>query len=411
MTLPINSLKFNIVRKINVKIHQSITNKRIINGFNRFCTRVKEIHGYYYDYSKVIYKYSTSPVTIICPLHGEFKQPLSEHCKGRGCPECGKEQMILTKTTPFHLFKKEADRVHKNKYTYNENSYTKLINTVVINCPIHGEFKQRAEQHIKGSNCPQCAIESSSNKTRWTKEQFIEKAIKVHGNKYDYSKVEYKQNKILITITCPKHGDFKQTPHTHTQGSGCLKCRDESLTDTTETFITKAQKIHGNLYSYDKVNYIKSWNKVLITCLNCGDFKQTPNNHLQGKGCKNCGGYGFNSKLLAFLYYLKVTYNNQVFYKIGITNRTVNERFGSDMQYIQVLHKIHYKFGQDAYNEEQRILKQFKDFKYIGPDILKSGNTELFTTNIFGYDQSKMVTMPNNADLSTIVEKLNTLKD
>lgn len=63
--------------------------------------------------------------------------------------------MKLAKVIPFHLFKKEADRVHKNKYTYNENSYTKLTNTVVINCPIHGEFKQRAEQHIKGSNCPQ----------------------------------------------------------------------------------------------------------------------------------------------------------------------------------------------------------------------------------------------------------------
>lgn len=83
-----------------------------------------------------------------------------------------------------------------------------------------------------------------------------------------------------------------------------------------------------------------------------------------------------------FLYYLKVTYNNQVFYKIGITNRTIKERFGSDMKYIQVLHKIHYKSGQDAYNEEQRILNKFKDFKYVGPDILKSGNTELFIKDI-----------------------------
>lgn len=75
-----------------MKIHQDITNKRIINGFNKFCIRVKEVHGDYYDYSKVIYKYSTSPVTIICPLHGEFTQSLSEHCKGRGCAKCGKEK-------------------------------------------------------------------------------------------------------------------------------------------------------------------------------------------------------------------------------------------------------------------------------------------------------------------------------
>lgn len=310
----------------------------------------------------------------------------------------------------FSTLEERFNKLHNNKYNYSKSIYTKSRGKLIIICPEHGEFTKTPDEHLDGQGCPKCSKEASANKLRFTTEDFITKAKSVHGDTYDYSKVNYIQNKRSVTIVCKIHGEFQQIPHMHTQGSGCVKCRDESLTDTTETFILKAREVHGTTYSYDNVSYSKSWNKVLITCPNCGDFEQTPNNHLSGKGCRTCRGYGFDSKLPAILYYLKVTHNNQTLYKIGITNRTIQERFGSDMKHIQVLHQIHYKSGQDAYSEEQRILKQFKEYRYIGADVLSSGNTELFNIDIFGYNQRDMVTMPNDAELPVIVNKLNQLK-
>ena len=113
------------------------------------------------------------------------------------------------------------------------------------------------------------------------------------------------------------------------------------------------------------------------------------------------------------MYYIKVKHNNKIYYKIGITNKTVEERFGTDMQYIQILHQTHYIIGKEAFDEEQRVLKEYKQYQYTGPDILKSGNTELFNIDIqsVGYDQAHMVTLPNHADLATIEAKLTTLAE
>ena len=309
----------------------------------------------------------------------------------------------------FNTLEERFNKIHNNKYDYSKSIYTKSRGKLIIICPGHGEFTKTPETHLVGAGCPKCSLEVSANNLRFTKEDFVSKAKQIHGNKYDYSKVDYKQNKILVTIICPVHGEFSQVPHTHTQGSGCIQCRDQKLSDNTESFIIKATKVHGTNYNYSKTIYTKSWNKVIITCPTCGDFEQTPNNHLSGKGCRKCGGYGFDQTKPTILYYLKILFEDQVLYKVGITNLTIKERFKSDMQYIQILHQVHYKVGKDAYKEEQRILKEFKQFQYIGPDILKSGNTELFSMDIFGYNQKDMVTIKNNASLDVIKQQLSTL--
>lgn len=311
----------------------------------------------------------------------------------------------------FNTLEERFNKIHNNIYNYSKSVYTKSRGKLIIICTEHGEFTKTPDEHLQGQGCPKCSKKLDADNLRFTKEQFIEKAKAVHGDKYDYSKVVYLQNKQHITIICPEHGEFEQTPHVHTQGSGCTKCRNNILTDTKDSFINKANLVHNYLYSYDKVIYSKSWNNITITCPVHGDFEQSPNNHLSGKGCKNCINCGFKYNSSAILYYLKIQYDNKTLYKIGITNRSIKERFtAKDRELITVLHQVHYKSGQDAYNEEQRILKQFKEFKYIGPDVLSSGNTELFVADIFGYNQKDMVTMPNNADLATIIDKLSTLK-
>lgn len=320
------------------------------------------------------------------------------------------EETVNWKTIKvFTTLEERLNKIHNNKYEYSKSIYKCSRCKIIITCPTHGDFEKLVEQHLEGAGCPECSRNKASDKLRFTTEHFIAKAKEVHGELYDYSKANYRQTKLSITITCPIHGEFKQTPHIHLQGSGCVKCRDANLSDTTKSFIAKAVIVHGNVYDYSKVVYTKSWNKVTIVCPICGVFQQTASNHLAGKGCNTCKGCGFNKSKPAILYYLSI--NNGQAYKIGITNRTIEERFRSDMAYITVLQQTEYLLGKDAYDEEQRILKEFKEFQYIGPNLLKVGNTELFTADILGYDQAHMITLPNNADLPTILAKLATLQE
>ena len=128
------------------------------------------------------------------------------------------------------------------------------------------------------------------------KEEFIEKATNVHGNIYDYSKVEYINNHTDVTIICPVHGEFKQKPKCHLRGCGCKKCKQRNYVYTTEEFIQKALEVHGRKYDYGKVNYISARVKVCITCPTHGDFWQEPCSHLQGRGCEKCVRPSYDTK-------------------------------------------------------------------------------------------------------------------
>ena len=119
--------------------------------------------------------------------------------------------------------------------------------------------------------------------------QFIKEAIEKHGNIYDYVKTIYINSKSEVTITCSIHGDFKQTPNSHLQGGGCPVCARNIKKDTRQ-FIKEVVEKHGYIYGYTKTIYINDWTKVIITCHIHGDFEQRPNNHLNGNGCPKCGG-------------------------------------------------------------------------------------------------------------------------
>src|SRR5574343_427611 len=122
-----------------------------------------------------------------------------------------------------------------------------------------------------------------------TTQQFIEKAIKVHGDKYDYSKAEYINNYTKVVIICQDHGEFSQTPKNHLKGQGCKKC--VSKNKTTQDIIAEFTEIHGDKYNYSSVKYKKTNIPVKIICSKHGEFKQIPNNHLKGQGCYDCGKY------------------------------------------------------------------------------------------------------------------------
>lgn len=126
-------------------------------------------------------------------------------------------------------------------------------------------------------------------------EQFIKEAKKIHGDKYDYSKVNYVSTDKPVEIICPIHGSFNQRPHDHLKGCGCKKCGTEQSAKTRskecEDFINQAKKLHNNKYDYSKVNYINNSTEVEIVCPVHGVFEQIPYVHNKLPtpcGCPKC---------------------------------------------------------------------------------------------------------------------------
>ena len=191
-------------------------------------------------------------------------------------------------------FIKKAKEVHGDKYNYSKVEYKGRKKKVCIICPIHGEFWQRADLHLSGTGCPKC-----SKKYKYITEEFIKKAKEVHGDKYDYTKTQYKGGRQKICIICPEHGEFWKLPYEHLNGKGCPKCVNKKFTNiksTTEEFIERAKEVHNDKYDYSKVNYENCRTKVCITCPEHGEFWQLPYVHLQGHGCPKCKTQMFSNK-------------------------------------------------------------------------------------------------------------------
>ena len=183
--------------------------------------------------------------------------------------------------------------VHGDKYDYRNVVYTKMINKVEIICPEHGSFFQSPHGHLKGQGCPKCGKASRVRKRTSTCDKFIERSKDIHGDRYDYSKVEYVNSRTKVLIVCPVHGEFYQTPNGHLNGYGCIECaRDgfrEKFAMSKDEFIKRSQEIHDNKYDYSNVEYVNNSTKVCIICPEHGKFYQTPMSHLAGSRCYECG--------------------------------------------------------------------------------------------------------------------------
>ena len=249
-----------------------------------FIERAKIAHPeVIYDYSKVIYTNSTTPVTIGCPTHGDFQQIPNTHLLGSGCNKCGGKIKLTTEE-----FITNSKRVHgEDAYDYSETVYINAKTPIKLICKIHGPFMQLPYNHTNGAKCFQCARDPIV-----TTERYVERCRVNHGDKYDYSKTVFTDIKSRVTITCKVHGDFNQTAARHMNGAGCKLCAAEqigkSFRSSTEEFVTNAKEVHGYLYDYSLVEYETVHIPVKIICKKHGIFEQKPANHLRGAGCNTC---------------------------------------------------------------------------------------------------------------------------
>ena len=421
--------------------------------------KFRELYGDKYDYSKMGNISSTSDkITIICPIHGEFEKTINNHLHGQECKYCKTDERIKREKEKFI---KKAIEIHGDKYDYSKVEYKDNKTDVCIICPIHGEFWQKPYVHVnQGCGCQKCANKNKTleeildkckeihgdkydyslidspnmSKTQkikcnrcgrifeidlnahihakrgckycnhrsyaYTTEEFIERAKKVHGDKYDYSKVEYVDKKTPIIIICPIHGEFEKSPEKHLRGQGCQMCsRVAKLTN--EIFIKRSKKIHGNKYDYSKVECKGTDDKVCIICLEHGEFWQPPHSHMTGVGCPACHEENHinETKLFDFI---KENYGDEVIsqYKADwLGKQTIDiyipsKKVGIEYQGVQHFKPVKYFGGKKKY--EYTVTKDKEKFEKC-----KNNGIKLFYF-------SKEKELPNNY-LDTIYNSNNDL--
>jgi superfamily II DNA or RNA helicase len=239
-------------------------------------------HGDLYDYSKVEYEHFSTKVNIICKIHGEFFQKADAHKRGTKCPKCSGGAILDSSYIVQELIK-----VHGSKYDYSEVNYHNSKTPINIICPEHGEFKQLAHIHKNGAECPKCSLIKRANSRRDSLDNLIAKFKRVHGDLYDYSKTE--NNERTVKIICKKHGLFEQDKFNHLKGSKCPKCVGGAKLNT-EYLITQFKEIHGDKYDYSCVNYISNKSPITIICRIHGKFSQNASSHKRGTNCPKCTG-------------------------------------------------------------------------------------------------------------------------
>ena len=259
-----------------------------------YITKVSELYNGRYDISKVVYTCMSDRIVVKCKIHGGEFTPtaLSFSKNNECCPECSKEKHIAAtrgRVISWNQFITDAAKTHDNKYTYGTTESFTLSDTITIRCPNHGEFFQTGVDHRSGRGCPKCA-----GVHKLTTDEFIRKAVSLHGDRFSYDKVEYTTAKTKVVIGCPVHGDFLQTPDAHARnGQGCPVCGkiNRALSKCNRSgvkFVDTATVVHSGRYNYDQVNYIGAHDKVSIICVTHGEFEQSPTNHLSGQGCPKC---------------------------------------------------------------------------------------------------------------------------
>ena len=412
-----------------------------------FIKKAKEIHGNKYIYDKTIYKNHKTNVIIECRIHGEFTQRAGSHFS-HGCSHCSHD---MRRYSTMAFIEKAISIYGDTKYSYENVDYKNIHTKVEVICQLHGPFMVTPHNHICGkkSGCPSC---SGMNKVR---EEFVERAQNYHGMAYCYDEVDYQGATVKVKIgcnTCKK--SFWQLPYNHLNGNGCSFCAGTAKPSTLE-YIEKAKEVHGTKYIYDEVEYVNTATKIKVICpieghgayyvsppnhlkTNCpscagtkqlttedfierstkihGDhydyslveytnnaekvdiicrihnmqFKQVASSHLKGySGCRLCDQNGFNYDKPCTVYYIKFECEDRLLYKIGITTTRVQTRISGMKVHenikITILQETKYENGHLALAKEK--LTKFKEFQYTGENIMNNGNTELFIKDVLGLDK------------------------
>ena len=364
------------------------SNDDIINRF-------EEIHGNKYDYSDVKYINMATKVKIKCKIHGLFEQLPSVHLNGCGCSRC------IHKGLTEEDFKILLLEKHKGNCEY-VSGFVSMSQSCIFNCSKHGLFTKTPSNFMqKKWGCKACAnieIGISLSLGRGLIVSDIESlglfeliSIIKNGDSYN--------SRTKIKVRCLKHNVIEVRNYENLMKSkGCKICAEKSKSSkrfySNETFTKLAQQKYGDKYDYSKTIYIRSSKPVVVTCREHGDFLVRPNAHLskETSGCSKCSYRGNSWSRSGFvkfvdknyggkckLYLIECSNNHEKFIKVGITCRSVKQRFSTKIQMPYDFSEIFIttESPEMVYDVEKTVIDRFKIFKHQ-PKIEFGGKTECF---------------------------------
>jgi hypothetical protein len=319
--------------------------------------RATKIHFGKYSYAntKITGIGNTRKITFVCKLHGEQKVGLHNHLSATRptkCPYCSGDKLHISD------FIKRAKSHHGDKFDLSNVVITNNINKdkIKIICPKHGPFETKVHYFLRKNRknhanhgCNKCGNESTGRHRAKSQDEFIQKAKSIHGDRYDYSKTIYKGITENIIIICKIHGEQLIYAHNHINGqppTGCHPCGNISKTQKNtlgiKEFIQRARKIHGDKYDYSQAKYTLFHKHLTIICPVHGPFQQSPAQHIDKMcGCGECGfeiaqlgktlnKLSYEESNVPGIFYIIKCYNDiESFFKVGITTKTVSQRFRS----------------------------------------------------------------------------------
>lgn len=268
----------------------------------------------------------------------------------------------------FKTLETRFNKKHNNKYCYDKAIYKSARDKIIIICPEHGEFLQTVSDHLTKNGCPKCGY----NKIKQSKQFHTDEQLQYLASLYTSQSTMKKYDIKAYRAIKDRSIEFSKTCFKHMTG----------------IFWTEKRAIAALKNSYVLLDpFFNISTPMTVRCVSCDTISTiTLKKFNEGfNKCKNCypSLYGFNENNKAILYYLELHTPYGVLYKIGITNRDVQSRY--DIDDLTLCKKVYIKYftkGEYAKLEEQRLLKTFITHKYVGPPVLKSGNTELFNKDI-----------------------------
>ena len=225
--------------------------KKISNSKEDWIDKIINRHGNKYEYLNLEHIIDRNTILKInCSKHGYFEQTVYNHSEG-GCKDCGYEIVSNKLSSIKEEFIEKSNIIHNNKYKYDKVIYNNNNTKVIVTCPIHDDFEQTPNAHLSGSGCIKCGYILVSNKSKMSQEEYIIKCDLVHNKKYNYDKVIYYNSRNKVIITCPIHGDFKQSSQFHMYGGDCPSCNESKGEKSIRIFLEKNNIHYINEYKFD----------------------------------------------------------------------------------------------------------------------------------------------------------------
>ena len=390
--------------------------------FSSFIDEVRRVHGNIYNYDESSYAGARQKLRISCTTHGIFLQSPEVHLRGSGCPKCArrdylKTQRLVSVENVIRLLAKLSD----GRVSIVGSTFSSINRPASFKCAVHGTYRRLVNTALHSKHpCLKCA-----NESRLSGITDLEAVlVKVHERFGLAYRVEVKPAGQLrstrIVLTCSEHGPFELRYASLSKSPGCPACaRKLSQENRTEglrrrnaqTLNARAQKwlersvlAHEGKYDYAKVVYVDAKTPVLIVCPIHGEFTQVPDTHLTA-GCRDCaddellGRYSEKffadhperKRINATLYYIRLSFEDEVFFKVGITTTTLTSRFSMTRSAgveLTPLHTVNMTL-YDAYQAEQAIQSVHGDDSRYLPRIagknlrsLRIGPSECFSKTL-----------------------------